>query len=316
VTEEESAEPLYSLIRKIRQPATLRELMAACLRSVYTGDPFTGEDAVLPEPPQVLLEAVSVTEATISGIRCKIYSPVKGGQGLPLMLYMHGGGFVIGSSEDTDYVTRMLCHSNQAVVVSANYRLAPETVFPGALIDCEQVLDAAVGLSSQLGIEPTSLYLAGDSAGANLAAALYHRIHKHQKAIKGLILLAPWLDMEVEKYDSYNRLAPAGIVFDAAFLGYARAAYVGFEDWKNPHASPLFSCLADMPPTIVLIGTEDPFIDQILEFKQKALHSGCEQIEIEIYPGMPHCFYSFPNLFREEQDCFERISDFIHKTSV
>jgi acetyl esterase len=318
---ETAAEPLYNLIRKTRQPAALRELMAACLRSIYMSDPFTSEEDVLPQPPKILFEEVSVSEITTSGIRCVIYSPKKRIQKLPLMLYMHGGGFVIGCSEDTDYITRMLCHSNQVVVVSVNYRLAPETVFPGALSDCELALDAAIGQSSALGIDPTSVYLAGDSAGANLAAALYYRLQqqqqqrRQQESIKGLILLAPWLDMEVEAYDSYNRLAPTGIVFDAAFLGYARAAYVGFEQWKNPLVSPLFSSLKDMPPTIALIGTEDPFIDQVLKLKHKALDSDCKQIEIEIYPGMPHCFYSFPDLFVEEQDCYQRISAFIRRTS-
>jgi acetyl esterase len=316
VTDQGSAEPLYRLIRQIRHPASLRELMATCLRSIYMGDPFTGGDGVLAKLPECLLEEVSVMQDTLCGIRCTIYSPKKRIKKLPLLLYMHGGGFVIGCSEDTDYITRMLCYLNQVVVVSLNYRLAPETVFPGALTDCEGVLDLAIQRSSQFGIDATSVYLAGDSAGANLAAALYYRLQLHQATIKGLILLAPWLDMEVEHYDSYNRLAPTGVVFDAAFLGYARAAYVGFEQWKNPLVSPLFSSLVDMPPTIALVGTEDPLIDQTLKLKQKALDSGCKQIEITVYPGMPHCFYSFPNLFSEEQDCYKRISNFIHRTSA
>jgi acetyl esterase len=315
VPDEASAEPLHSLIRKIRQPATLRELMAACLRSIYMGAPFMGEEGILPKLPEELLAEVSLTEYTMPGIRYAVYSPKKANQRLPLMLYMHGGGFVVGCSEDTDYITRMLCHSNQIVVVSVNYSLAPETVFPGALNDCERVLDLAISHSPQLNIDPTHLYFAGDSAGANLAMALCHRLLQHSSSIRGLVLFAPWLDMAVENYDSYNRLAPTGIVFDAAFLGYARAAYVGFEQWKNPLVSPLFSSLVNMPPTITVIGTEDPFIDQVLRLKETALDSGCRQIEFQIYPGMPHCFYLFPNLFSEEQHCYDRISDFIRKTS-
>jgi acetyl esterase/lipase len=71
----------------------------------------------------------------------------------------------------------------------------------------------------------------------------------------------------------------------------------------------------NLPPTIALIGTEDPFLDQALKLKQQALELGCKQIEVEIYPGMPHCFYSFPNLFSEEQDCYKRIAEFICRTS-
>jgi acetyl esterase len=315
VTDKTSAQALYSLIGKIRRPLTLRELIAACLRSIYMGDPFTREEDILPKIPIDLLEEVSVTEVVVSGVRCAIYLPKKRRNRASLMLYMHGGGFVVGCSEDTDYITRTLCHSNQMVVVSVNYRLAPETVFPGALIDCEAALEFAMEQSSELGIDPTSLYLAGDSAGANLAVAIYQRVQRYRSSIKGLIVLAPWLDMEVEKYDSYNRLAPTGVVFDAAFIGFARGAYVGFEEWKNPLVSPLFSSIADLPLTIALIGTDDPLLDQTLRLKQRALESGCNQIEIEVYPNMPHCFYSFPNLFSEEQDCYKRIFDFVQRTS-
>jgi len=312
---EPSAEPLYKIIRKLRKPATLRELMAACLRSIYMGDPLTRNDGAIPETPKYLIEEVSVTTHILAGIRCAVYTPVTRSPKMPLMLYMHGGGFVIGCSEDTDYTTRMLCHANQMIVVSVNYRLAPETIFPGALTDCEQVLDAALLLASESGIENSPIYLAGDSAGANLAFALYYKLQKHKSSIKGLILFAPWLDMEVEKYNSYNRLAPTGVVFDAAFLGYARGAYVGFEQWKNPLVSPLFSALSELPPTLVIVGTEDPFLDQVLELKQKAIDSGNKQIEFEIYPGMPHCFYSLPSIFSEEKECYKRIAEFIQSTN-
>jgi len=275
------------------------------------GDPFSGDEGTLPKPPSILLEEVQVTEDRFAGIRCVVYAPRENADRLPLVLYMHGGGFVFGCSEDTDYVTRMLCHSNQVVVLSVNYRLAPETVYPGALNDCEQVLELAISQNSA-----SPVYLAGDSAGANLAISLYSRLQQNRTRIKGLILLAPWLDMHVENYDSYNRLAPTGLVLDSAFMGYARAAYVGFEKWKDPSVSPIFCSPKDLPPTIALIGTEDPLVDQVLALKKKALDSGCRQIEVEIYPGIPHGFYLFPNLYSEEQDCFRRISDFIRRFSV
>jgi acetyl esterase len=315
MTTEGPAEPLYRLIRKIRKPETLRALMASCLRSIYMGDPFTRDAHLLPEPPKSLFEKVEVKEAAPAGIRCQIYYPVGSAVPRPVMLYMHGGGFVIGCSEDTDYITRMLCHANQLVIVSINYRLAPETVFPGALEDCEIVLNWVIDQSSQLGIDPGSIYFGGDSAGGNLAAALAHRLQERRSSIRGLVLLAPWLDMAVEEYDSYNRLAPDGIVFDAAFLGYARAAYVGFSEWKNPLVSPIYASVREMPPTIALVGTEDPLLDQTVKLQQAAIESSCTQIEVEIYPGMPHCFYSFPGLFDEETKCFQKISDFIQNTS-
>lgn len=327
MTDQSKAEPLHNLLRKMRNPVTLRELMAACLRSIYMGDPFSDYGEVLKTPAD-LLQQVKVIDQTISGVRCAVYTPAEATlaaqivgapeeKKCPLLLYMHGGGFVIGCSEDTDYVTRRLCQRLQAIVVSVNYRLAPETSFPGALDDCEKVLYAVIGGALELppdlngAMDTSSLYVAGDSAGGNLAAALAYRLNQSQKPAQGVILFAPWLDMQLEAYDSYNQLAPAGIVFDAAFLGYARAAYVGYEKWTDPLVSPLFIALQSLPPTIIVIGTADPLVDQTLKLKQMAHECSAEQIEILTYSDLPHCFYSFPNLFAEEEDCYRRIADFV-----
>src|ERR1700722_17708062 len=144
MTDQSKAEPLHKLLRQMRNPVTLRELMAACLRSIYMDAPFSDQGEVL-TAPAALLKQVKVTDQTISGVRCAIYIPAQVQGKCPLVLYMHGGGFVVGCSEDTDYVTRKLCNDLQAIVVSVNYRLAPETTFPGALDDCEKVLGALIG---------------------------------------------------------------------------------------------------------------------------------------------------------------------------
>lgn len=107
-----------------------------------------------------------------------------------------------------------------------------------------------------------------------------------------------------------------GIVCDAAFLSYARAAYVGYEEWSNPQASPLFCDLRHLPPSLVIIGTEDPFVDQVLELTRKAREQGCDQIEAVIYKGMPHCFCSVPGLYDEQMECYERIAEFVHKQQL
>ena len=298
----------------MRSPASYRELIASCLRSVYMGEPFTKEPLEEIAISKALSEDVQTAEISASGVQCVVYTPKTTQKKMAAIIYMHGGGFVVGCSEDTDFITRKLCRSNNMVVVSINYRLSPETLFPGALVDCEEVLKFVIRDSEKLSIDPERLYIAGDSAGANLALGLFQQLTNYRSRIKGLILLAPWLDMEVEKYDSYNRLAPDGIVFDAAFIAYARAAYTRFEEWKNPLVSPLYCKLEDLPPTIVLIGTADPLLDQSIAFERKAKLDNCSQIEVHTYAEMPHCFYSFENLYLEEALCFEQISLFISKT--
>jgi len=178
--------------------------MASCLRSIYAGDPFREPAQTMPALPAHLRDQVLLSEQTVDGIRCAVYSPKAPGSRRPMILYMHGGGFVIGCSEDVDYITRTLSYQNNCVVVSVNYRLAPETVFPGALQDCEKVLAWALEHASELNIDSSNFFLAGDSAGGNIAASLAQILTAQERPVLGVIALAPWLDMSVESYDSYN----------------------------------------------------------------------------------------------------------------
>ena len=307
---EAAAKPLYKLLSEIRRPLTLRDIMAVCLRHIYIGDPFSGEKPLLQPPPKELFDEVTATEVDVDGIRCVLYLPKRRKPGV--MLYMHGGGFVVGCSEDTDYTTRQLCRSNSLAVISINYRLAPEAVFPLAIEDCLKVLSWAKNKGAQYDFDCSRVLLAGDSAGGNLAAAVALRLKQDGVSLAGAILFAPWLDMSVEKYESYNRLAPEGVVFDAAFIGYCRGACLRFEEWNDPLASPQLCDPNDLPPTLIFSGTADPLYDQSARFYEMASNAGCEHIQLVSYSGMPHCFYTFPNVFTEEADCYGRISTFIN----
>lgn len=307
------SESLPDLLRRTRRPATYREILAVCLRHIRMGDPFSTEPVKLPATPAELLAEVHTSEHVVSGIRCVLYSPRQQARGL--MLYMHGGGFVVGCSEDTDYITRRICSSAGLAVISINYRLAPETMFPGALEDCFKVFEWVHGSESQLGVDTSRIFLAGDSAGGNLAFSLSLKLRNLSYSPNGLVLLAPWLDMNLELYGSYNRLAPDGIVFDAAFMGFARAAYARFEDWQNALCSPMLCDPSKMPPTIVFVGTDDPLLDQSTVFAEIVREASCDQVELITYDNVPHCFYSFPGLYPEELDCWNKVAEFVQKNT-
>lgn len=320
-----AAQPLYDMLARIRKPVAMRDIVALCLRHVLMGDPFADSFADAPgaaaAPPDArYLQDVHVLQMEIAAVKCAVYKPTQVDElSSPVMFYMHGGGFVTGSSDDTDYTTRRLCLDCNMVVVSINYPLAPEVVFPGALDACLSVANEVYkNLSDELKVDATRIYLCGDSAGGNLAAAMAQKQAESGKPAEALILLAPWLDMQVEKYDSYNKLAPKGIVYDAAFIGYARGAYVRYEDWTNPLASPIHAPPDILPPTLVLVGTGDPVLDQCRAFadaRQKARQNAKPPVELVEYAGMPHCFYAFPGLFAEEEDCYRRIAGFIKEAS-
>lgn len=308
------SQPLHDLIARIRRPSALREIMASALRSIYMRDPFSESRIDLAPTPQYLKDQISIDEQTIADISCAIYQPnsfatVKNNLP-PLIVYMHGGGFVVGSSLDTDYITRQLSHQSQAIVVSINYALTPEAPFPQALQQCQSVLLQCFA-TMQGRFDPDRIFLAGDSAGGNLALAIACNDFEPKPPIAGLILLAPWLDMHLEKYDSYNTLARSGVVYDSPFMAYARAAYVDHADWSNPLASPMLFALDKWPRTLMVCGTDDPLIDQSLAVQNAIRDQGCSHVKVVIFAEMPHCFYSFPGLFEEEVECFAEIEKFV-----
>src|SRR5262249_54571291 len=166
-----------------------------------------------------------------------------GGGARPMMLYLHGGGFTVGQSEDTAYITSRIAAENAMVVVSANYRLAPEWPFP---------------------------------------------------------------------HESFERLAPLGIVYDAAFIGFIRGAYlVHGKNWAHPHASPTRADLRNYPPTFIATGTADPLVDDNRAFAQKLRAAGGGKVEHFVREGMPHGFYFFPGMFEQGDEAFAAVAKFL-----
>jgi len=158
-----------------------------------------------------------------------------------MMLYAHGGGFTLGQSEDTAYITSRIASENGMVVISANYRLAPEWPFPACLDDCLEVLQWMRKNGATVGGDGARIAVGGDSAGGNIAAALPLKARDAGLPVpQAAVLLAPITDFFFEQYESFERLAPLGIVYDAAFIGFIRGAYlVHGKNRGHPHASPV-----------------------------------------------------------------------------
>ena len=121
----------------------------------------------------VTVPVADVHDADADGVPVRVYRPASGGP-LPLVLFAHGGGFVIGSVDTHDGLARRLARDAEVVVVSVDYRLAPEHPFPAAVDDCWTALRWSVAHARELGADPSRVAVAGDSAGGNLAAVLTH----------------------------------------------------------------------------------------------------------------------------------------------
>ena len=312
------AAPSYRLLALLRTPLSLREIMIAPVRSGYIGQDRHIDPTLLPPSGAALYPDVQVRTVYLPSpdgpIRCAVYAPPGGAAGLPVVLYAHGGGFMVGSSDDTDFLTRRLCRDNGVVVVSVNYRLAPEWPFPTGLDDYLRAYAWLTEHAVELGGDPARLVVAGDSSGANFAAVAPLR-GKDQglPPPAATILLGPVCDFRFERYESFRRQAPRGIVYDSAFAGFLRGAYVLADQWEHPHVSPIVADLAGYPPAFVAVGTHDPMIDSAGAFAQALLDAGAPEAELFVRDGMPHGFYFFPNLYQQEEDAYAAVTRFLRK---
>lgn len=208
-----------------------------------------------------------------------------------------------------DKICRKLCKMADVVVVSVDYRLAPEYRFPTCLDDVE---DAYIWLvehakSSKL-ICPHRLIVSGDSAGGNLAAALTVRLLKSKKVAseylpKYQLLVYPVTDLTFsgESYNTYGQ----GYGLDASGMTFFRNAYIGenldkdaFDQvTQNPEASPLFAeDFSIFPPTLLIVAEADPLYDDSMEFGKKLERAGVP-VKTVVYPGMVHAFFNFEDIF-------------------
>jgi acetyl esterase len=310
------AAPYYYLLARLRSPLTLRELMIQPVRSGYIGQGPSLEPIALPPSAEQLYPNVRVSEFYIASqpgpIRCQLFQPQKIRAPAPMLLYIHGGGFTVGQSEDTAYITSRICDESDFVVVSVNYRLAPEWPFPAGLEDCIAVLDWMRTHASEIGGDQDFLIVGGDSAGGNIAAALTLKARDEQRKLpEGVLLLCPLTDFFVEQHESFERLAPLGIVYDTAFIGYVRGAYVvHYRNWTNPYASPARGDLSGYPPTLIVAGGADPMIDDNQAFAKKLKNAG-SRVELFVRNEMPHGYYFFPHLLKEGDEAFDAIRKFL-----
>jgi acetyl esterase len=314
------AAPQYLMLARMRSPVTLRELMIKPVRTGYIGQDHPINPKELPPSAAQLYPQISVSEIFVPSpagpIRCQVFADSRAASARPMMLYVHGGGFTVGQSEDTAYIASRIAAENGMVVVGVNYRLAPEWPFPAGLDDCIAVLRWMREQGLEIGGDPSWVAVAGDSSGGNFAAAL--PLKTRTEGIEppdAVIPLCPITDFLFEEYASFERLGPLGIVYDTAFIGFIRGAYaVHHKNWTHPHVSPMRGDLRGYPPTLIISGTADPLIDDNRAFARKLGENGNKRVEHVTSEGMPHGYYFFPGLFKEGDEAFEAIALFLRKS--
>ena len=260
-----------------------------------------------PVPLEAAPEAVgSLTARAIPGpggpIAIRIYRPKDALRAA--LVYFHGGGWVVGSLEGADASCRVLANRSRCVVISIDYRLAPETKFPGAVDDAYAATRWVIDNAADLRIDPARVAVGGASAGGNLAAAvaLVAR-EKGGPRIAFQLLTVPVTELS-SKAASHREFAEGYGLTSADMEWYGRH-YVRTEaDADDPRASVLRADLHDLPPAFVITAECDPLRDDGEAYADRLRELGIAA-RYKRYPGMFHGFMSFPGVLPEAALAFE-----------
>lgn len=243
-------------------------------------------------PPAVASTRDLAIELPGRTLPARLYVPEGADETPPLVVFYHGGGWVIGTLETHDGTCRALARASGAAVLSVGYRLAPEAPFPAPLDDCHAALDWAHAHAGELGVDGTRLAVAGDSAGGNLAAAVAIRAREAgSPALRHQLLIYPVTDTDFTRTSYVENGGPTGFLSTAAMRWFWEH-YVGTLDGVHSHAAVLrHDDLAGLPEATVITAELDPLRDEGMAYAE-ALAAAGVPVEAEIAPGMIHGFFS------------------------
>jgi len=230
----------------------------------------------------------------------RIYRPTVGDGPLPLLVYFHGGGFVVGNPDYTDGATRILAMETPAVVVSVDYRLAPESRFPAAVDDCQFAVEWCHDNAEALGARQGPLAVAGDSAGGNLSAVVTLRDHASGAGRIGLqVLIYPCTDATRTDRQSHIDFGEGYGLSKADIEDCMRYYVPPGGDRGNPDLSPLYAkSLTGLPRAYVITAGFDILRDEGTEYANALREAGVDVRHVN-EPAMPHGFITMTRVCSE-----------------
>ena len=239
-----------------------------------------------------------VEDRTVPGpagdIPVRVYLPVEDGETRPGIVYFHGGGFVICDLDSHDGACRRLANEVNAVVVSVDYRLAPEHRWPAAAEDAFAATQWAAAHAAELGIDADRLAVAGDSAGGNLTAVVAQMARdRGGPALAFQLMVYPVIDLSATRSEHASQPENArGYFLTLDQMEWYRDQYLGDADGEAPYASPIKAgSLAGLPAACVVTAEMDPLRDEG-EAYGRALRAAGVPVELHRAPGMFHGFFN------------------------
>jgi acetyl esterase/lipase len=226
--------------------------------------------------------------------------------GAPVVLYLHGGGYVFGSTRTHAAIVARIALAARARVLVPNYRLAPEHPYPAAVDDALAVYEWLLAE----GVPASRIVVGGDSAGGGLTMSLLLRLRDAKRPLPaGAVLISPWVD-----HTATGGSADTNATFDYATIDMAdawRAAYLpNGHDLRDPILSPVYADLAGLPPLLVQVGAAELLHDQVNALAARAKEHGVD-VKLEVEPDMIHVWHSFADFIPECRRAIDAIGDFV-----
>lgn len=238
-------------------------------------------------------------------IPVRIYTP-EGTGPFPLLVFFHGGGWVLGNIDSHDAVCRALTNAADCITISVDYRLAPEYKFPAAPEDCYAATRWAADNASSCNGDATRIAIGGDSAGGNLTAvvALMARDRGGPKLVYQL-LMYPVTDHYTLNTPSYQANSEGYFLTKNDMIWFWDLYVSSEDDTKHPHASPLQAQdLSNLPPAMVITAEYDPLRDEGEIYADRLREAG-NQVTAKRYHGMIHGFVSFSGMVDQGKQAIE-----------
>ena len=257
-------------------------------------------EKVFPTPPDVEVEHV-----TAPTVPAEWLTP-PGARAGTALLYLHGGGYVIGSPRSHRHLAAALGAAAQAPVLLPDYRLAPEHPFPAAVDDAVAAYRWLLGRP----IAPARIVIAGDSAGGGLTVATLLALRDAGVPLPAAgVCISPWVDL-TGSGASYRTRAEADPIVKRASIDGMAAAYLAGKDATMPLASPLFADLRGLPPLLVHVGDDEVLLDDAAQLAERARKARVDAT-LEVWDKMIHVWHWFFPILDEGQAAIDRIGAFV-----
>ena len=223
-----------------------------------------------------------------------------------VVLYLHGGGYVLGSPTSHAGMAAMMADLAQARVFVLDYRLAPETPFPGALEDAISAYKALL----EKGEKPEKIVIAGDSAGGGLAVALMVALKEGGVPLPAAgVCLSPWADLSFSG-DSMQTNAKADSILCRQSLAWLGGQYLAGLAPNDPRVSPIFADLTGLPPLLIQVGSDEVLLDDAVRLNKVAKKAGVDST-LEVWNGQVHVWPLMSKLIPEARQALQGIGTFI-----